>query len=246
MVAQTNPIDSTMKAQPVTQPRALNLLPRQQRQAGRRLHACRPRKTAAAVTAKSAATRSSRPSAKSSPAPRSSTGSNCGRCATSPPRRHHHGPLLRPRPRFPRRPGREPLPARERQARRRPDEYVLKTYADDLSGDLLYAIDSLARGRRGREIPRAHPARPAGPRRGRQAARRRPAIYGYRWTDRREGRLQPDPETSPIAIRIFAAIAGGETLRAVCPPPHRRWRAHPRRIRPRGRSSLEHLDRCTR
>jgi site-specific DNA recombinase len=94
-------------------------------------------------------------------------------------------------------------------------EYVLKTYSDDLSGDLLYAIDSWRAAEEVEKIrERTQRGRRARIEGGKPLAGGRP-IYGYRWTDAGKSRLEPDPATAPVAIRIFAAIAGGGTLGAL-------------------------------
>jgi site-specific DNA recombinase len=94
-------------------------------------------------------------------------------------------------------------------------EYVLKSYSDDLAGDLLFAIDSW---RAAEEIERLRERT----RRGRRARVEsglplpgpRPP-YGYRWTDARKSRPEPDPATAPVVQRIFALVAGGATLGTV-------------------------------
>jgi site-specific DNA recombinase len=91
-------------------------------------------------------------------------------------------------------------------------EYVLKSYSDDLSGDLLYAIDSWRAAEEGEKLrERTQRGRRARVEGGKPLAGSRP-LYGYRWADAAKSRLIPDPATSAVAARIFAAIAGGATI----------------------------------
>ncbi len=42
------------------------------------------------------------------------------------------------------------------------------------------------------------------------------ALYGYRWRDATKGALDLDPDTAPIARRIFEMHLTGESLRSIC------------------------------
>jgi site-specific DNA recombinase len=95
-------------------------------------------------------------------------------------------------------------------------EYVLKTYSDDLSGDLLYAIDSWRAAEEVEKLrERTQRGRRARVEGGKPLAGSR-QLYGYRWADERKRRLVPDPATAAVVARVFAAVvARGATIGAL-------------------------------
>lgn len=109
-------------------------------------------------------------------------------------------------------------------------ELVTERFDDTPAGRLIRSVQAFAAElEREKIVERTSRGRLARVQSGKPLAGPAP-IYGYRWVDEEKTRLEPDPLTAPIVVRIFRAIAAGESFRRICsglerdgiPTPYRR------------------------